>query len=158
MIREWIEWYGYPPTARETGAAVGLGSLSSVAHHLKALQCHGLLRRQAHGSRTVDIRTAAPAPDSGGRGVPVPVPGAIAAGTPFLADQAVEDELTLPVDLVGRPSGEDFTRTPTIVGERLARPFPGQGVSSDVTRAMAADLASGQGRRIARSVCAWSSQ
>jgi repressor LexA len=37
-IRDWVERHGYPPTVREIGAAVGLGSPSSVAHHLKALE------------------------------------------------------------------------------------------------------------------------
>ncbi|GAA0400513.1 transcriptional repressor LexA [Micromonospora gifhornensis] len=41
---------------REIGAAVGLGSPSSVAHHLKTLERHGLLRRTPGGPRAVDAR------------------------------------------------------------------------------------------------------
>ncbi|WP_373320343.1 hypothetical protein [Virgisporangium aurantiacum] len=37
MICYWAERNGYPPTVREFGAAVGLGSHSSVAHHLATL-------------------------------------------------------------------------------------------------------------------------
>jgi repressor LexA len=104
VIREWIQQRGYPPTVREIGAAVGLRSPSSVAHHLDALERHGLLRRDANAPRAVDIRRtqAETAPNGGDQpGVKVPVLGTIAAGAPILAEEHVEDELTLPSTLVG---------------------------------------------------------
>ncbi|WP_238016240.1 transcriptional repressor LexA [Dactylosporangium sp. AC04546] len=58
VIQAWVEEHGYPPTVREIGAAVGLGSPSSVAHHLRALEQRGLLRRAARGPRAVDARPA----------------------------------------------------------------------------------------------------
>ncbi|WP_406108956.1 transcriptional repressor LexA [Micromonospora globbae] len=106
VIREWVERHGYPPTVREIGAAVGLGSPSSVAHHLKTLESRGLLRRAPGGPRAVDAR-----PPIGGetptgpdieRGALVPLLGAIAAGTPILAEEHVEEVLSLPTELVGR--------------------------------------------------------
>ncbi|MFG1990145.1 transcriptional repressor LexA [Actinoplanes sp. NPDC048988] len=96
MIRDWIDRHGYPPTIREIGAAVGLDSPSSVAHQLGVLEERGLIRRGARGSRAIDIRT-----ESDGN-VSVPVLGAIAAGAPILADEHVEEQLTLPVSLVGK--------------------------------------------------------
>ncbi|MEV0128733.1 transcriptional repressor LexA [Dactylosporangium sp. NPDC050688] len=69
VIRGWVEEHGYPPTVREIGAAVGLVSTSSVAHHLKSLERLGLLRRDGRWPRAMDARTpestetAAPAPD-----------------------------------------------------------------------------------------------
>jgi repressor LexA len=101
VIRGWVDEHGYPPTMREIAHAVGLKSASSVDHHFKRLSELGLLRRDARGSRAVDVRE--PAGDSD---VLVPVLGAIAAGAPILADQQVEEELTLPLSLVGR--GELF--------------------------------------------------
>ncbi|WP_432968697.1 transcriptional repressor LexA [Dactylosporangium sp. CA-233914] len=103
VIRESIDKRGYPPTVREIGAAIGLGSPSSVAHHLKAMEKQGLLRRDAHGPRAVDIRgpydgVAARGADPG---VAVPLVGTIAAGGPILAEQIPDDELTLPTTLVG---------------------------------------------------------
>ena len=97
MIREWVDRHGYPPTMREIGSAVGLASPSSVAHQLKALEELGLIRRDARGSRAVDVRRS-PSSDVD---VKVPLLGSIAAGTPILAEEQVEDELTLPVSLVG---------------------------------------------------------
>ena len=96
MIREWIEQHGYPPTIREIGAAVGLDSPSSVAHQLKTLEDRGYIRRGARGSRAIDIRTPGEQAN-----VPVPVLGTIAAGAPILADEHIDDELLLPVSLVG---------------------------------------------------------
>jgi repressor LexA len=105
VIREWVERHGYPPTVREIGAAVGLGSPSSVAHHLKVLEHRGLLRRVAHGPRAVDARPspglATPNRPGPRTGVRVPLVGTIAAGVPILADEHVEEILTLPSELVG---------------------------------------------------------
>src|SRR3954447_14857476 len=103
VIRDWIDQHGYPPTMREIGAAVGLASASSVAYHLKILEDLGHIRRDARGSRAVDLRDrTAGVADRSEVDVRVPVLGAIAAGAPILAEEHVEDELTLPVSLVGR--------------------------------------------------------
>src|SRR4051812_23305451 len=109
VIRDWLDEHGYPPTMREIAQAVGLKSASSADHHLKKLAELGLLRRDARGSRAVDIRDTTE-PDDDDLGTPadsdsdvrVPVLGAIAAGAPILADQQIEEELSLPLSLVGR--------------------------------------------------------
>jgi repressor LexA len=104
MIRDWVDRHGYPPTMREIGAAVGLASPSSVAHQLKVLEEHGHLRRDARGSRAVALSSSkSDKSDSmtSTDDVRVPLLGQIAAGTPILADEHVEDEYTLPQSLVG---------------------------------------------------------
>jgi repressor LexA len=109
FIRSWVERYGYPPSVREIGEAVGLVSPSSVAYQLKVLEGKGYLRRDPNRPRAVDVRppselmaedeeavrSARPAPAF------VPVLGRIAAGGPILAEQAVEDVFPLPRELVG---------------------------------------------------------
>ncbi|WP_204037285.1 transcriptional repressor LexA [Micromonospora qiuiae] len=107
VIRAWVQRHGYPPTVREIGAAVGLGSPSSVAHHLKTLAHHGLIRRAPGGPRAVDARPLVddddpPVKSEAQRGTRVPLLGAIAAGTPILAEEHVEEMLALPAELVGR--------------------------------------------------------
>jgi repressor LexA len=106
VIRRWVERHGYPPTVREIGAAVGLSSPSSVAHHLKTLERHGLIRRAPGGPRAVDARAPASADVLAGLdarpGVLIPLLGAIAAGAPILAEEHVEEMLSLPAGLVGR--------------------------------------------------------
>ncbi|HEX4812610.1 MAG TPA: transcriptional repressor LexA [Nonomuraea sp.] len=103
-IRDWMVRHGYPPSAREIGRAVGLRSSSSVSKHLKSLEEKGFLRRGAATTRPIDARPflRAPAPRPAGDLVTVPVVGDIAAGTPILADEHLDDTLTLPRDLTGR--------------------------------------------------------
>ncbi len=105
MIRDWVVRYGYSPSTREIGDAVGLRSSSTVSRHLASLEERGYLRRSAAMSRPIDTRvflqeTAArePAEDS----VSVPVVGDIAAGTPISAEEHIDDMLTLPRGLTGR--------------------------------------------------------
>jgi repressor LexA len=113
VIREWVGRFGYPPSVREIGEAVGLTSTSSVAHQLRALERKGYLRRDPNRPRAVGVRPADDAPDvtespseQATRPSPifVPVVGRIAAGGPVLAEQAVEDVFPLPREIVGEGS------------------------------------------------------
>lgn len=82
---------GYPPTVREIGEAVGLTSSSSVHSQLENLQRKGYLHKDATKPRAVVLD--APRPE----GVVVPLVGRVAAGAPLLAEQHVEEYLTVPV-------------------------------------------------------------
>ena len=101
MIRGWVDRHGYPPTMREIARAVGLASPSSVAHQLAVLERGGHLKRDARGSRAVALVQDKPVIYQEGDEVRIPVLGAIAAGVPILAEQHVEDEVTLSQSLVG---------------------------------------------------------
>ncbi|WP_435832403.1 transcriptional repressor LexA [Nonomuraea rubra] len=103
-IRDWVARYGYPPSTRELGRAVGLRSASSVSKHLRSLEERGLLRRSTAVTRPIDVRPflRAATPEPAGDLVSVPVVGDIAAGTPILADEHLDEALTLPRDLTGR--------------------------------------------------------
>ncbi|MGH3787002.1 MAG: transcriptional repressor LexA [Pseudonocardiaceae bacterium] len=117
VIREWVKRFGYPPSVREIGEAVGLTSTSSVVHQLRALERKGYLRRDPNRPRAVGVRPAdsVPAPSAAASDIPdgeparpsptyVPVVGRIAAGGPVLAEQAVEDVFPLPKEIVGEGS------------------------------------------------------
>jgi repressor LexA len=129
VIRDWVERFGYPPSVREIGDAVGLTSTSSVHHQLRTLERKGYLRRDPHRTRAVDVR----GPDDGAEeqdvrpaavavsaGVSevgqnsaagplarhpepafVPLLGDIAAGGPILAEEAVQSVFPLPREVVG---------------------------------------------------------
>lgn len=104
-IREWVVRHGYSPSTREIGDAVGLRSSSTVSKHLASLEEKGFLRRGTTVSRPIDVRlflhepsARQPADDS----VTVPVVGHIAAGSPIMAEQHVDDLLKLPRELTGR--------------------------------------------------------
>ncbi|MEV5714811.1 transcriptional repressor LexA [Amycolatopsis mediterranei] len=103
-IRDWVVQYGYSPSTRELGEAVGLQSTSSVSKHLASLEDKGFLRRGATVSRPIDVRAFLTGPAAAGDGdsVPVPVVGDIAAGTPISAIEHTDDVLKLPRDLTGR--------------------------------------------------------
>ncbi|HEU5158037.1 MAG TPA: transcriptional repressor LexA [Streptosporangiaceae bacterium] len=104
-IRDWVVRYGYSPSVRQIGDAVGLRSSSSVSKHLMSLEEKGFLRRGATASRPIDVRAFLPGSrpaDSGGDSVAVPVVGEIAAGVPILAEEHVDDLLRLPRGLTGR--------------------------------------------------------
>ncbi len=111
VIRDWVERFGYPPSVREIGDAVGLTSTSSVHHQLRALERKGYLRRDPHRTRAVDVRgpdepssgedPADPAAETYPTPAFVPLLGTIAAGGPILAEQAVESVFPLPREIVG---------------------------------------------------------
>jgi repressor LexA len=103
-IRDRVVRYGYPPSTREIGDAVGLRSASSVSKHLRDLEEKGFLRRGSAVARPMDVRLflRGSAPEPAGDSVAVPVVGDIAAGSPITAVEHVDDTLTLPRDLTGR--------------------------------------------------------
>jgi repressor LexA len=111
VIRDWLDRFGYPPSVREIGEAVGLTSTSSVSHQLRALERKGYLRRDPNRPRAVGVlppeaELAAAAGALRPEAAYVPVIGRIAAGGPILAEQAIEDVFPLPKEIVGE--GETF--------------------------------------------------
>ncbi len=107
---------GYPPSVREIGAAVGLASPSTVHMHLKVLQERGYIRRDSKKPRTIEVvaeqssQTAdasglvSPIQDPASNVMQLPLVGRVAAGTPILAEQNVEELLSLPTSIVGDSS------------------------------------------------------
>ena len=94
-----IREQGYPPSVREIGEAVGLKSPSTVHFHLKRLEEAGVIEKGAGKGRAITLRES-PKPEN-----QVPVVGNVAAGSPILAEECIEDYLTF--DTAGRP-GEYF--------------------------------------------------
>ena len=115
-IAETIRRQGYPPSVREIGEAVGLKSPSTVHFHLKHMEELGVLTKGAGKGRAITL-TGEPAkpvlaPELTPRftepEIPagkVPIVGNVAAGTPILAQECIEDYLTF--DTAGR-DGEYF--------------------------------------------------
>jgi repressor LexA len=93
FIRATVRDRGYPPTVREIGEAVGLTSSSSVHSQLANLERRGLLRKDPTKPRAIGLQGPGPEPD---RGVQVPLVGRIAAGTPIMAEENIEEYLSVP--------------------------------------------------------------
>ena len=104
-IKQEILNRGYPPTVREICETVNLKSTSSVHSHLETLEKNGYIRRDPTKPRAIEIcddsfqmvRTEM---------VSLPVIGRVAAGTPILAEQNIEEYFPVPADVV--PKGESF--------------------------------------------------
>jgi repressor LexA len=97
-IRKTVQERGYPPTVREIGEAVGLASSSSVHAQLANLEKRGLVRRDPTKPRAMELRGPG---SSRSQGVPVPLLGRVSAGTPIMAEQNVEEYLTVPTGFAG---------------------------------------------------------
>ncbi len=104
FVRRYAESHGYPPSVREIGQAMGLTSSSTVHSHLEALERKGFLRRDPSKPRALEILRDGQGPQH--RVVSLPVVGQVAAGTPILAEQNIEDYLPVPADLAN--GGEGF--------------------------------------------------
>ncbi|MBQ1602380.1 MAG: transcriptional repressor LexA [Oscillospiraceae bacterium] len=101
-----IREQGYAPSVREIGEALGLKSPSTVHFHVKHLQELGLIDKGAGKGRAIALKQdAAPAAETAPvRVAPreeselprrqVPILGNVAAGSPILAQECIEDYLT----------------------------------------------------------------
>lgn len=98
---------GYPPTVRDICAALGIKSTSTVHKALGRLEDRGLIEKGTNKRRAVKLLTEdAPQQisisDIREDVVDIPVVGRIAAGTPILAEQNIEDSFPLPARLLGK--------------------------------------------------------
>lgn len=102
LIRTTVAKRGYPPSVREIGDAVGLSSPSTVHSHLTTLSNEGFIRRDPTKPRAIEVIA-----DDGATAISraavrdVPLVGSIAAGSPILADEDIEEIYPLPIELVG---------------------------------------------------------
>lgn len=85
----------YPPSVREIGEAVGLSSSSTVHNHLNQLERRGLIKRDPSKSRTVQLVQDQEIDEQRRNAVSVPILGNVAAGSPILAEQNIEDHIVL---------------------------------------------------------------
>ncbi|MGO8905717.1 MAG: transcriptional repressor LexA [Solirubrobacteraceae bacterium] len=110
FIRKYSAKYGYPPTVRDIGKAVGLASSSTVHAHLANLEKIGLLRRDPSKPRAIELLDRAVESVRGiVRAEGLPLIGSVAAGEPMLAEENVEDYVSVP-ELAGGGEGEYLLR------------------------------------------------
>jgi repressor LexA len=114
FIRKYSAKYGYPPTVRDIGKAVGLASSSTVHAHLANLEKIGLLRRDPSKPRAIELfdRAVGSAVDSVRsivRPDSLPLLGSVAAGQPILAEENVEEYVPVP-SIAGGADGDYLLR------------------------------------------------
>lgn len=83
FLKDKIQNRGYGPTVREIGTKFGIRSPNGVMCHLKALEKKGLITRESHMSRAIQL--AEPLSK-----MSLPLAGRIAAGSPLLAIEQSE--------------------------------------------------------------------
>lgn len=130
-MKEEIRQKGYPPTVREICSALNIKSTSTAHKDIDNLVKQGYIKKDPSKPRAlmivdVDAEAAAESKYDMGTGydnvshireemVDIPIVGRIAAGTPILAEQNVEDSFPMPARFVG--SGTNFMLT--VKGESM---------------------------------------
>jgi repressor LexA len=132
FLVDYVDRHGYPPTVREIGEAVGLASPSTVHAHLANLERAGLLRRDPTKPRALDLighrRESRGLDESREAAIEqqkLPLLGQIAAGSPLLAEENIEDQLAVPeplgrrADFLLRVKGESMINAGILDGDIL---------------------------------------
>jgi repressor LexA len=104
FIKRYTSEKGYPPTVRDIGHAIGLTSSSTVHAHLSNLERLGMLRRDPTKPRAMEVLV-----DKAKRAIVpsgLPLVGRVAAGTPILAEENVEEYVE--VSPLAAGDGGDF--------------------------------------------------
>lgn len=122
-MKEEIKKKGYPPTVREMCTALGIKSTSTTHKDLENLEMKGYIRKDPAKPRALmiidpEFESAAAETEVSSQShgntertdiVDVPVVGRIAAGTPILADQNIEETIPVPSRFLGK--GSNFMLT-----------------------------------------------
>ena len=108
FILEFTAQHGYPPSVREIGSAMGLKSPSTVHFHMKGLEEAGVIVKAEGKTRAISLPGVSRGPiseEDDPHANRIPVVGNVAAGSPILAQECIEDYLMF--DTQGL-SGEHF--------------------------------------------------
>lgn len=100
LIKRNIEETGYPPTRAEIAKELGFRSANAAEEHLKALARKGAIEMVAGASRGIRLPEEATG---------IPVVGRVAAGSPILATEHIEEYCNLPHDFFS-PSADYLLR------------------------------------------------
>jgi len=124
FLVEYVDGHGYPPTVREIGERVGLASPSTVHAHLANLERAGLLRRDPTKPRALELlgrERTVQQPVADGDVVRLPLVGEIAAGSPLLAEQNIEEYVAMPSrakgDFLLRVKGDSMVEAGILDGD-----------------------------------------
>ena len=90
LIRELTEVSGYPPTRAEIAERMGFRSVNAAEQHLRALEKKGAIEISSGASRGIRVREGRPG-GRVGRLLELPVIGRVAAGSPILAQEHVQE-------------------------------------------------------------------
>jgi len=92
FISEFIEKYKYPPTRAELSAHFGFRSPNAAEAHLRALEKKSMIGIGRGAARGITLLPLAASELPASAGTPLPLVGRVAAGSPVLAAENIEDE------------------------------------------------------------------
>ena len=97
LIKEEIEFNGYPPTRSEIAKVFGFKSPNAAEDHIKALKKKGVLNIVSGASRGISINK---------EDIGIPVIGLVSAGGPILAQENIEKRIPSSQNILSH--GVDF--------------------------------------------------
>lgn len=100
LIKQYTEDTGYPPTRAEIARSLGFKSANAAEEHIKALARKGAIEIMPGASRGIRIADS----QSG-----IPIIGRVAAGSPILAQEHIEDYCNIPHSFFS-PNADYFLR------------------------------------------------
>src|SRR5436189_489541 len=146
FIRRYASKYGYPPTVREIGKAVGLHSSSTVHAHLANLEKVGMLRRDPTKPRAIELMVDRAKRAIGRSGLPLV--GQVAAGEPVLAEENIEEYLEVPAviggdrgDYVLRVKGDSMKEAGILEGDYVVVREADEALNGEIVVALIEDEA-----------------
>jgi repressor LexA len=98
LIRRHIRDTGFPPTRAEIARALGFRSANAAEEHLRAMERRGVIEIQRGVSRGIRLCEMAE------EDLMVPVVGRVAAGSPILAEEHIDDHYRLDPGLFRPPA------------------------------------------------------
>ncbi len=110
FIKRYTAEFGYPPTVRDIGKAVGLASSSTVHAHLANLERVGMLRRDPTKPRAIELLDRAASRVREAIAPGLPLVGQVAAGQPIVAEENIEEYIQTPEFAGGGDDGSYLLR------------------------------------------------
>ena len=104
FIERFMEENSYPPTVRDMCKGLNIASTATIVYHLRKLEKQGKLSREKQKNRAIEISGTNKAQLK----TKIPVVGKVAAGTPILATENVEDTLAFSDNIFGNSQEEMF--------------------------------------------------
>ena len=98
LIRRHIDDTGFPPTRADIARELGFKSANAAEEHLKALARKGAIEIIPGASRGIRL------PNTAG----IPIIGRVAAGSPVLAEEHIEEHRAHEAHGKGKPVGSAF--------------------------------------------------
>lgn len=100
FIKEYIVKYGYPPTVREIGKALGVSSPATIHAHLSNLEDKGFIKKEESKNRAIELLVENEYAKTDDDVIEVPLLGKITAGSPIEAIENPDEFFSLPAYLV----------------------------------------------------------